>query len=100
MIANAAVAELPLRSFAEQLTRVLPSLKRALDLGEQVAGSTPSRSSRAPTLKVTRTVFAPRGARTTRFVAPLRTGRVTSNSRSGTVNVAVHVSRPAAPEFV
>ena len=62
MIANAAVAAFALESVAEQLTRVLPSLKGLPDLGEQVAGSTPSRSSRGATLKATRTVFAPRGA--------------------------------------
>lgn len=100
VIQNAAVAAFPLPSTAVQVTRVLPTLKRDPGRGEQVAATLPSRSSVAETLKATRIVFAPRGARISRLVAPLSFGGATSNSSPGTVNVPVHVSRPAAPVLV
>ena len=97
VILNAAFAVFPLESVAEHLTMVRPIGNRLPERGLQVTGTWLSALSLAVTLYVTRTLFAPLGARTVFDVAPLSVGGVTSNSSPGTTSVPVHVSSPPPP---
>lgn len=87
VILSAAFAVFPLESAAEHLTMVRPIGNRLPERGLQVTGTWLSALSLAVTLYVTRTLFAPLGARTVFDVAPLSVGRVTSNSSPGTTSV-------------
>lgn len=92
--ANDAFAVFALVSVDEQVTRVLPILKRLPDLGEHATGNVPSRSSCAVTRKATRADFAPFLVLTSLLTAPVRVGRMRSKSRPDTLSVPVHVWRP------
>ena len=91
---NDAVAGFALPSVASHVTLVLPILKRLPDLGVHPTGTAPSLSSCAVTVKRTRAVLAPLAALTVLLVAPLKVGRIASNSSPGTSIVPVQVSGP------
>ena len=94
MILNAAVTVFALESVASHVTRLLPSWNRLPDFGSHRVGTTPSVSSWAVTLKVTRALFAPFFARTVLLVAPEIVGCVVLNSYPETFSVPVQVSVP------
>ena len=94
---NFAVPVFALVSDAEHLTSVRPTLNRLPDLGVHEAVTAPSTASFAVTLYVTRTLFAPFGARTVFGVAPASVGGVTSNSTWGAMTVPIQVSVPRPP---
>ena len=94
MILNAAVTVFALWSVASHVTRVLPSGKRLPDSGRTPTGTTPSVSSWAVTLKVTRALFAPFFALTVLLVAPEIVGCVVLNSYPETFSVPVQISLP------
>src|SRR5262245_19681622 len=87
---NDAKAVLPLASFVQQRTSVLPSGKRFPDDGAHKTWRSLPSSSVAVTAKVTRALFAPFAACTVWATAPLSLGAV--RWTPGTVSVPVHVS--------
>ena len=94
MILNDAVPVFCAESVAEHLTTVRPIGNRLPEGGSQRTSTAPSSLSVAVTLYVTRTRFAPLGARTVFEVAPINLGGVRSNSIPGAARVPFHVSVP------
>ena len=97
VILNAAVTVFALESVAAHVTRVLPVGTDFRDHGSHRVGTTPSVSSWAVTLKVTRALFAPFFALTVLLVAPEIVGCVVLNSYPATFSVSVQVSFPSRP---
>ena len=91
MILNDAFPVFCAESVAEHLTTVRPIGNRLPEGGSQRTSTAPSSLSVAVTLYVTRTRFAPLGARTVFEVAPINLGGVRSNSIPGAARVPFHV---------
>ena len=80
MTLNTAFAVFALESVAEHSTELCPIGNRVPERGVHPTGTRPSAASVAITLYVTRTRFAPLGARTVFGAAPLSLGGVVSKS--------------------